>query len=187
MCLMVGLENMLLCWKPLTFQETVIVRKNTTKGTRFIPTQRDLVTICLRFFPASKNEYSLAEICIALSVPGLLGLKKGIRLSINEELKTELNTPRLAASQNGYLIRLVELLQRDVYAWIQDGELVESQTPDAKKQLAIMETVIPFPVNSGGGDNDSWCMEVSINSHGLLKITKTGSAYELLQVVEKIA
>lgn len=173
-------------WKLLTFQETVIVKKKTTRGIRFIPIQRDLAIECTRIFPASYNEYTLVEICLVLSAPGLFGLKKGIRTGINEELKIELSAPGLAASQNGYLIKLLELLQREVYVWIMNGEVVESHTKDAKKQLATMETVTPFPGNGGGG-NDWWRMEVSINCYGMQKIPKTGSAYELLQVVEKIA
>lgn len=167
-------------------KETVIVRKNTSRGIRFIPIQRDLAIECTRIFPASYNEYTLKEICLALSGPGLLGLKKGIRLGINEELKIELSTPGLAASQNGYFMKLLELLQREVSVWILNGELVESHTKGAKKKLATMETVTPFPANGGGG-NDWWRMEVSISCHGLEKIPKIGSAYELLQVVEKVA
>ncbi|KAJ5741602.1 hypothetical protein N7533_011011 [Penicillium manginii] len=167
------------------FQETVIVKKNTSRGIRFIPIQRDLAIECNRIFPASYNTYTLAEIFFALSGPGLLGLKKGIRQDINEQLKIELSTPGLAASQNGYFMKLLELFQREVYVWILSGELVDSHTKGAKKKLATLEMVTPFPANVGGG-NDWWRMEVSINCHGLEKIPKIGSAYELLQVVEKV-
>lgn len=101
-------------------------------------------------------------------------------------MKSELSTPGLAANQNGYFMKLLELLRKEVYVWILNRELVESYTKGAKKKLATMETLTPFPANGGGG-NDWWRIEVSIYCHGLEKIPKIRSAYELLQVIKKVA
>ena len=84
------------------------------------------------------------RICLALSGPCLFGLKKGVRESLNEVLEIELSTPGLGASDNRYLVRLLELLQREIRVWIFNGEMVESHK-GAKSQLATVETVTHFP------------------------------------------
>jgi hypothetical protein len=85
-------------WHLIICKETAIIKKNTSRGIRFITIQHDLSIQCTKAFPIWYDVYTWVEIYLALSSSGLIGLRKGIRVDINEELRIELNAPGLAAS-----------------------------------------------------------------------------------------
>ncbi|KAJ6003935.1 hypothetical protein N7540_013217 [Penicillium herquei] len=93
-------------------QDTIIVKKNTLAGIRFIPIQHQLESVSRSFYgrPASvASEYLLAEIYLVLScAPGLRGISWACKEHIYGMLLGQLNDGEFSETPEEWELKYVD-------------------------------------------------------------------------------